>query len=282
MRDNEMSNQNPAVGLMYFSPTGTTRKVCEAIANSMSTAAPIRLDLTKPQTAEPQNIAGIDVLVVGIPVYASRLPTIARERISRALASVPEKTPAIAVALYGNVDVGAGLKQLVDLLSEEGLTVVGAGEFVGMHFFKQFHGVNPEGTQGRPNEEDVAVARELGKAVLKRGLGSPAMSAMAEVQGTKVPLKFRFTSEQRVLSLLGPSTVDYSKCTKCGACVKTCPVGCIDPETLMGKAGCGCLGCGNCQRVCPNSARNQSIRMKWMVKRMATPQSPAAESRFYV
>ena len=221
-------------------------------------------------------------MVVGIPVYASRMPALARERISQALISIPAKTPAIAVALYGNVDVGAGLKQLVDLLSEKGLTVVGAGEFVGMHYFKQFHGVNPKGTQGRPNEEDLAVAKELGKAVLKRGLGSSAMSAMAEVQGTKVPLKFRFTSEQRVLGLLGPSTPDSGKCIKCGACVKACPVGCIDPETLMGKVGCGCLGCGNCQRVCPNAARSQSIRMKWMVKRMATPQSPAAESRFYV
>jgi len=277
-----MNNQNITVGLMYFSPTGTTRKVCEAIASSMSTDAPIRLDLTKPQNGEPQNLGGIDVLVVGIPVYASRMPALARERISQALISIPAKTPAIAVALYGNVDVGAGLKQLVDLLSEKGLTVVGAGEFVGMHYFKKFHGVNPKGTQGRPNEEDLAVAKELGKAVLKRGLGSPAMSAMAEVQGTKVPLKFRFTSEQRVLGLLGQSTPDSGKCIKCGACVKACPVGCIDPETLMGKVGCGCLGCGNCQRVCPNAARSQSICLKWMVKRMATPQSQGAESRFYV
>ena len=178
--------------------------------------------------------------------------------------------------------VGAGLKQLVDLLTEKGLTVVGAGKFIGMHYFKQFHGLTPTGTQGRPNEEDLTVAKELGRVVLKRGLGSSAMSAIAEVQGTKVPLKFRFTSEQRVLGLLGPSTPDSGKCAKCGACVKACPVGCIDPETLMGKVGCGCLGCGNCQRVCPNAARSQSIRMKWIVKRMATPQSPAAESRFYV
>jgi ferredoxin len=209
------------------------------------------------------------------------MPTLARERISKALENIPTKTPVIAVALYGNVDAGAGLKQLIDLLTEKGLIVVGAGEFVGMHYFKQFHGLNPSGTINRPDGDDLAVARELGVVVFKKGFGG-AMSCLAEFQAVKIPLKFKFTSEERVIGLLGASMPDADKCTKCGACVKACPVGCIDPITLVGKVGCGCLGCGNCQRVCPNKARSQGIRMKWMVKRMAKPRDPAAKSRFYV
>jgi Pyruvate/2-oxoacid:ferredoxin oxidoreductase delta subunit/flavodoxin len=278
-----MDTQIPSVGLMYFSPTGTTRKVCEEIAKAISTAAPTRMDLTKPQNAEPQNLDRVDLWVIGIPVYASRMPLEAYKRITHALDSLPKKIPAIAVSVYGNVDSGVALKQLVELLTQRGLNVVGAGEFIGQHWFKKFHGLDPAGTLGRPNEEDLAVARQLGVSVLKKGLDSSSMGSMDEIESAKVPFKLRFTGEERVLGLLGPSTVDLSKCTKCQACVKACPMSCIDPQTLTSDTSKGkCLGCGNCVKVCPNNARSQGIRMKWLVKRMAKPKNPADSSICYV
>lgn len=272
---------NPTVGLMYFSPTGTTRKVCEEIAAAISAKTPIRVDLTKPQVTQPQSQSSVDIWVVGVPVYASQMPSLARERISKTLEKVPAKTAAIAVALYGNVDMGAGLKQLVDLLSAKGLHVIGAGEFIGEHYFKNFHGLTSKGTAGRPNSEDLAVARELGSEVLKKGLEGSEVTAVAAIKPAKVPFILRFSGEKRVLGLLGPSMVDISKCTKCQACVKACPVGCIDAQTFVGNASEGCLGCGNCMRVCPNNARSQSIKMKWLVHRMAKPKNPPAKSIYY-
>jgi hypothetical protein len=35
-------------------------------------------------------------------------------------------------------------------------------------------------------------------------------------------------------------------------------------------------------RVCPNNARSQTIRMKWLVKRMAKPKNPPGKSIYYV
>jgi hypothetical protein len=69
------------------------------------------------------------------------------------------------------------LKQLVELFSLKGLKVVGAGEFIGQHWFKKFHGLDPKGTVGRPNEDDLAAARELGISTLKKGLDSPTISS---------------------------------------------------------------------------------------------------------
>jgi Pyruvate/2-oxoacid:ferredoxin oxidoreductase delta subunit len=244
---------------------------------------PIRLDLTKPQNTGTRDVEKADVWVVGTPVYASRLPSLARERITQVIDSIPKKTPIIALAVYGNVDVGAGLKQLVDLLSEKGLNVIGAGEFIGQHYFKEFHGLKALGTEGRPNKEDLEVATKLGTYILKKGLGSPSISSVAAIQSAKVPFRLKFSDEKRVLGLLGHSTVDTSKCTKCQACVKACPIGCIDASSLMGDAlSKNCLGCGNCLKVCPNHARSQSIRMKWLVKMMAKPKNPPGKSIYYV
>jgi hypothetical protein len=173
------------------------------------------VDLTKPNTPPPQIPSGVDIWVVGVPVYASRIPQLSQERISKALESVPGKTAAIAVALYGNVDVGAGLKQLVDLLSANRLHVIGAGEFVGEHYFKKFHGLVADETAGRPNKVDLAVARELGSEVLKKGLEGSDIASIVAIQSAKVPFKLRFSDEKRVLGLLGSSTVDSNKCTKC-------------------------------------------------------------------
>ncbi len=278
-----MNNQNPTVGLMYFSPTGTTRKICEEIAKAISTISPIRMDLTKSIDQNTQNLGTVDIWVVGVPVYASRMPVLASERIALALDGVPKKTSAIAVSVYGNVDAGVALKQLVELLSQKGLNVIGAGEFIGQHWFKRFHGLDPKGTLGRPNEDDMVVARELGISVLKKGLDSSSISSIDAIISAKVPFRLRFTGEQRVLGLLGCSSADLRKCTKCQACVKACPMGAIDAQTLMSDSSeKRCLGCGNCMKFCLNNARSQRIKMKWLVKRMAKPKKPAGVSKYYV
>ncbi len=159
--------------------------------------------------------------------------------------------------------------------------MIGAGEFVGQHWFKQFHGLDVGGTLGHPNDADLAVARELGVSVLKKGL--EASDTALSIEAAKVPLILRFGGEKRVLGLLGPSTVDQKKCTNCQACVKACPMGCINPKTLTSDPSQKvCIGCGNCLRVCPNKARNQTIKAKWLVKRMAKPKAPVAKSTYYV
>jgi flavodoxin len=99
-----MNNLNPTVGIMYFSPTGTTRRICEEIAKAMAKTSPIRMDITRAVNPDIQNLDKVDIWVVGVPVYASRMPSLANVRISNALDCIPKKTPAIAVSVYGNVD----------------------------------------------------------------------------------------------------------------------------------------------------------------------------------
>ncbi len=285
MTKNDKS-QSPAdltVGLMYFSPTGTTRKIIEKIAASISSASPIRMDLTIPNNYDNKVFDDVDLWVVGSPVYASRLPLIANKRLSDALGGLTNKTSAVAVSVYGDVEVGIALKQLVNLISEKGFKVIGAGEFIGEHFFKEYHGMDAKSTIGRPDERDLAVAKEFGLAVRQKGLSGSDISSLESIQSAKIPFKLKFTKEKRVLNLLGTSAAESDKCTKCQACVNACPMGCIDNETLMSVNSLEkyCIGCGNCWRICPNEARSQTFRMKWLAKIIGAPKKKRGSPVYY-
>ena len=88
------------VKLVYFSPTRTTKKILEAIAQGMPVARIDHLDLTPPQ-AETQLLDEItdELTIPGAPVYAGRLPIEAVRRLRRLKAG---EAPAIVVVVYGN------------------------------------------------------------------------------------------------------------------------------------------------------------------------------------
>ena len=68
------------IGVMYFSPTNTTAKICKAIASGMGEEVPEYLNITKPDFREklisnPETVLnGIDHLIIGAPVYTGKLP----------------------------------------------------------------------------------------------------------------------------------------------------------------------------------------------------------------
>jgi nitroreductase/NAD-dependent dihydropyrimidine dehydrogenase PreA subunit len=50
-------------------------------------------------------------------------------------------------------------------------------------------------------------------------------------------------------------TVDESKCTLCGACLKTCPTDMVREKRGAIKISfVACIGCGHCLAICPNGA----------------------------
>jgi flavodoxin len=66
--------------LAYFSPTGTTRSIVQAIARGINQNAAEQIDVTKPDAREKQLTASEhDLLVVGVPVYIGRVPALLSE-----------------------------------------------------------------------------------------------------------------------------------------------------------------------------------------------------------
>ena len=68
------------IGVLYFSPTYTTEKICKAIALGMGAKDPVELNITIPDfrakfTSNPNAfLDNIDHLIVGAPVYSGKLP----------------------------------------------------------------------------------------------------------------------------------------------------------------------------------------------------------------
>ena len=60
--------------LVYFSPTGTTWKIVEGIAQGIKHIPIQQLDVTKPENRERQlETSEDDLLIVGMPVYFGRI-----------------------------------------------------------------------------------------------------------------------------------------------------------------------------------------------------------------
>jgi hypothetical protein len=63
-----------STGLIFFSPTKTTKKIVEGIAQGLQPTSKQYFDLTLPGTVTQPNQAFIqDLAIIGAPVYAGRL-----------------------------------------------------------------------------------------------------------------------------------------------------------------------------------------------------------------
>ena len=66
------------VRLIYFSPTRTTRKTLEGIAQGTGIGTIEHFDLTSPES-KPQDLGEMqdELILLGVPVYGGRVPSVA-------------------------------------------------------------------------------------------------------------------------------------------------------------------------------------------------------------
>ena len=251
--------QIQSAALMYFSPTHTTRKVLRAVAAGMNLGRTTEVNLTSP--ASRSNFIPpppSDLLLLGMPVYEERIPSIILPLLNRLEG---RNRPAVVVAVYGNVGFGIALQEMAAVLTARGFRVVAGAAFIGEHSFS--HNRLPLAA-GRPDKQDLQTARSFGARVAVKLSRSPELLPDdSPVMPGKLPWMTRILPPNSSALFARPPELDPEVCTQCNACVRACPTGAIDPESLQIDES-ACLRCFACVRACYPGARNITLRKKWI------------------
>lgn len=233
------------VSTVYFSPTGSTRRVMQQLMQGQC-GAKRELDLTDSRRVEPDyHFLENEVVMIGVPVYGGRIPATAANRLKKLHGS---RTPAVLVVTYGNRNYDDALLELKDLMEAQGFRTVAAAAVVTEHNIVRAIG------SGRPDQDDRQKISDFAAAVSARlrTLPSAYRSGDIRVKGGKpyreysgIPLKPRADKH----------------CNHCGLCIRSCPVQAISRTDAAVLDAERCISCMRCLTVCPVGARKLSTIM---------------------
>ncbi|MCM1041398.1 MAG: EFR1 family ferrodoxin [Bacteroides sp.] len=244
-----------AVKAVYFSATGTTKKVVCTIAAKIAAELKLpctQVDFTLPSArVQPLVFEKGDIVVMGTPVYAGRVPNVLLKYL-QAMQGVG--AVGVPVVMFGNRNYDDALIELRDLMESAGIRTVGAGAFVGEHAFSRVLGAN------RPDRQDLLRVEEFAVAVAKKiaGFGENALpEAPVFVEGTPFPYRGYYQPRDRhgvAINILKVKSLVNDRCTGCKICADVCPMGSISRENVREYTGI-CIKCGACIKKCPENAR---------------------------
>jgi ferredoxin len=252
------------IRLIYFSPTNTTKKVLQGIAQGIKAAAVAHLDLTPPgcalacSTPESKSRAlppiHNELAIIGAPVYSGRIPGEAAYRLRRLKA---HNTPAVIVVVYGNRAYEDALLELRELATEIGCTPIAGGAFIGEHSFSiEANPHAPAGlpplpiARGRPDVQDLEKAKKFGAMVESKVTAIKSLDTLPllDVPGN-IPYRERH-------DFTGIAPVTYEDlCTKCEECAALCPTAAITVADTVLTEPDACIQCCACIKGCPTGAR---------------------------
>lgn len=254
---------------VYFSPTGTTRKILKALSEGTGAESISHVDLTLQDSIKYQDFQQEDELVIfGAPVYGGRLAPEAVKRFSKFKGNI---TPAVAVVVYGNREFEDALIELRDLVSKAGFISVAGAAFIGEH---SWNTPDMPLAEGRPDSNDLKIAEKFGDAVIGK---LSSIKKITEIPELSVPgnIPYKETKPPNKDS----AGTDMDKCIHCNECVELCPTGAITPDDNLTTDPDLCIMCCACVKGCPEEARvieSDHVRkaQKWLSENYSTPKQP--------
>jgi len=247
----------------YLSPSGSTRKAGHKICSLLEKKgyATREFDLAWYRGKEPDVndvIRASSLPLVGSPVYANH----AAEPVIALLSNIPGGSgkPALAYVTYGGVSKGSSLYELAEMLVKKGYSVLGLAEVLAAHSM-MFRDGHPVGI-GHPGEDDwetlASWVDEL-SPLLERGSGGTMDYAATRPPGMLNRMLDATIFTPRFMRHFWPNIRFMpEKCTLCGVCRESCPVGRLDGLPQIDSFA-ECLYCYQCVRRCPEGAFDASM-----------------------
>lgn len=249
--------------LIYFSPTGTTKKIINSIVKGMGIVNNQVIEFTLPKVRnEDVPLIDGDIVIIGVPVYEEKVPEIILSFLSSLKGN---EKPVVIVSVYGNIGYGITLNEL-DLIAENsGFKVVAAGSFIGEHSFSTDE---VPIAKYRPNSKDLNKAEEFGMSIIEKMKNINDLRGITlEISKGKLPLMAKIVPKNSARLFTVTPFADMSICSHCNVCVKLCPMGAIDKDTLEINEE-HCLRCFCCVKRCPKKARKIIYKPKFIVSKV--------------
>ncbi|BBD08555.1 EFR1 family ferrodoxin [Desulfovibrio ferrophilus] len=230
--------------LVYFSPTGTTKRVVHGIAAGIRPCTIEEVDITTPRAREmPLLSSGEELLIVAVPVYMGRVPGLLSEWLNSIQA---HDTPTVCVVVYGNRVYDNALLELKDIVTRRGCVPIAGAAYVGEHSFSN----SETPSKGRPDKEDLGHAERFGRKIREK---LQSISSLSQVSDVVVPGTRPYGGITKLWDVDFIAVSDL--CVRCGVCAEVCPVGAVDAHESARIDHEKCITCCACIKKCPQGAR---------------------------
>lgn len=247
--------------LVYFSATRNTQHVIRHIGTELGFKT-LEHNITKDTKSDSVKLSPTELLVVGVPSFAGRMPVTAVGALQRFKGN---NTPAIIFCTYGNRDYDDTLLELKNILEANGFKVISAAAFVSQH------SIFPKVGEGRPNNGDD---KDLSEFVKKNLAILDALKDASSIGELKVKGNYPY----KPIGNIPLKPVGNSKCDSCGVCVHLCPTDAIPVDNPRKTIKNKCISCARCIAVCPQGSRHfggllYKIASRKFTKKHQEPQS---------
>lgn len=228
---------------IVFSPTGGTRRVSDILCQGIGGERIVTDLCIKSADIQLPYIHKDDLVVIAMPVFAGRVPTLAVKRLRTVS---PNGAKCVVVAVFGNRAYEDALLEMRDVASEMGFRVVAAVGAVSEHSIIRKYG------KGRPDADDGQTLRQFGSDILRKIQTNDC--TMPSVPGNRP-----YRKGGRL-----PHPKGRRGCNHCGVCAAQCPTDAIPLSAPQKVDPSKCISCMKCVSACPSGVRNIGTVMNFL------------------